>query len=83
MCPAYRLSPFHRRDVASLRALKVTFRGGVTRLSRQHRLAEPAAAQIAAKLAYLRDVETKLLLVGSSTLQAIVTAIAGAASQHG
>src|SRR5437016_4901713 len=32
------------------------------RLPRQHRLVKPAAAQIAAELAYLRDVETKLLL---------------------
>jgi hypothetical protein len=34
-------------------------------LPHQHRLVEPAAAQIAAKLAYLRDVETKQLLGGS------------------
>src|SRR5437763_15739164 len=27
MCPAYRLSPFHRSEVASLSALKSTFRG--------------------------------------------------------
>jgi hypothetical protein len=27
MCPAYRLSPFHGREVASLRALKSTLRG--------------------------------------------------------
>src|SRR5436309_12938786 len=32
------------------------------RLPRQHRLVEPAAEQIAAELAYQRDVETKLLL---------------------
>src|SRR3954470_18986131 len=32
------------------------------RLPHQHRLVEPAAAQIAAQLAYLLDVETKLLL---------------------
>src|SRR5215207_1479058 len=31
-------------------------------LPRQHRLVQPAAAQIGAELAYLRDVETKLLL---------------------
>jgi hypothetical protein len=29
-----------------------------------HRLVKPAAAQIAAELAYLPDVETKLLLAG-------------------
>jgi hypothetical protein len=34
------------------------------RLPRQHRLVKPAAAQMAAELACLRDVETKLLLVG-------------------
>src|SRR6202140_206870 len=33
------------------------------RLPRQHGLVEPAAAQMAAELTYLRDVETKLLLV--------------------
>jgi hypothetical protein len=32
-------------------------------VSTQHRLVKLAAAQIAAELAYLRDVETKLLLV--------------------
>src|SRR5918996_2073775 len=32
------------------------------RLPHQHRLVKPATAQIASKLAYLRDVETKLLL---------------------
>ena len=32
------------------------------RLPHQHRLVKPAAAEIAAELAYLRDVETKLLL---------------------
>src|SRR5204862_2107528 len=34
------------------------------RLPHQHRLVEPAAAQVAAKLACLRDMETKLLLAG-------------------
>jgi hypothetical protein len=32
------------------------------RLPHQHRLVKPAAAQIAAELAHLREVETKLLL---------------------
>src|SRR5207248_7620724 len=41
--------------------LVVAHRG--IRLPRQHRLVKPAAAQIAAELAYLRCVETKLLLV--------------------
>src|SRR5919106_2107240 len=34
------------------------------RLPHQHRLVQPAAQQTAAELAYLRDVETKLLLAG-------------------
>src|SRR5439155_19617272 len=40
--------------------LVVAHRG--IRLPRQHRLVKPAGAQVAAELAYLRDVETKLLL---------------------
>src|SRR5687767_6321793 len=35
------------------------------RLPRQHRLVKPAATQMAAELAYQREVETKLLLAGS------------------
>jgi hypothetical protein len=39
------------------------------RLPRQHRLVKPAAAQIAAELADLRDVETKLLLARARPLE--------------
>src|SRR5947209_12754781 len=41
MCPAYRLSPFHRREVASLRALKSTFRGACHPVLIGHRRVSP------------------------------------------